>query len=161
MDFVVRRATEDDLPEVVRLWREMMDLHAHCDNRFRPRPSPEAEQAWANYLREDIWSSDEWCLFVAEGGDGLVGQVAGELREPAPVFEFHAYGYVTDVVVDSDARRQGIGKALFNTLEEWFRNKGATHLKLQVLASNPASQEFWRATGCSDYSDIMWYDLEA
>jgi ribosomal protein S18 acetylase RimI-like enzyme len=161
MDFVIRPATEDDVPEMLRLWREMMDFHAHWDDRFRPKPSPEAEQAWANYLREDIWGSDKWCVLVAEEKGKLVGQIAGELREWAPVFEPQTYGYVTDIVVDPDARRRGIGGALFNALEAWCRERGATHLQLQVLVSNPASQAFWREMGCSDYSDILWYDLEA
>jgi ribosomal protein S18 acetylase RimI-like enzyme len=160
MNYVIRRATEDDLPGMLRLWREMMDFHAHWDARFRPKPSPEAERAWTKYLREDIWASDKWCVFVAEDDGRLVGQIAGELREPAPVFEPQTYGYVTDIVVDPDARRRDIGKALFHALEEWFRERGAAHLQLQVLVSNPASQAFWRAMGCSDYSDILWYDLE-
>lgn len=160
MDFVIRPATENDLPEMLRLWREMMDFHAHCNERFRPRSVPEAEQAWANYLREEIWGSDEWCLFVAEGHNRLLGQIAGELREPAPVFERNTYGYVTDIVVDPVARRHGIGRALFEALEEWFQERGATHLQLQVLAGNRASQAFWRAMGCTDYSDLMWYELK-
>jgi ribosomal protein S18 acetylase RimI-like enzyme len=162
MSFVIRRPTKDDVAEMLRLWREMMDFHADWDDRFRPKPSPEAEQAWAKYLRDDIWDSDRWCVLVAEEEDSkLVGQIAGGLREPAPVFEPESYGYITDIVVDPDARRRGIGRALFRALEDWFREQGATHLELRVLASNPASQAFWRAMGCSDYSDIMWYDLEA
>jgi ribosomal protein S18 acetylase RimI-like enzyme len=160
VNYVIRPATEDDLPGMLKLWREMMDFHAHWDARFRPKPSPEAEQAWANYLRGDIWGSDRWCVFVAEEAGRLVGQIAGELREPAPVFESQTYGYVTDIVVDPDARRRGIGKALFAALEEWFREEGAAHLQLQVLDSNPASQAFWRAMGCSDYTDILWYNVE-
>ncbi|MGD2176922.1 MAG: GNAT family N-acetyltransferase [Anaerolineae bacterium] len=161
MDMVIRTANEDDLPEMLRLWREMMDFHARCDARFRPRPLPEAEQAWTKYLREDIWDSDRWCILVAEADDALVGQIGGELREAVPVFEPRTYGYITDIVVDPAARRRGIGRALFKALEEWFRGRGAADLQLQVLESNPAAQAFWRAMGCSDYSDILWYDLEA
>jgi ribosomal protein S18 acetylase RimI-like enzyme len=161
MDLVIRPATEDDLPQMLELWREMMDFHAHWDDRFRPKPSPEAEHAWADYLRQDIFGRDTWCVLVAEDNNKLVGQIAGELREPAPVFEPQTYGYVTDIVVAPDVRRRAIGRALFTALEAWFRKHGATYLQLQVLGSNPASQAFWRAMGCRDYSDILWYDLEA
>ncbi|MGD8966743.1 MAG: GNAT family N-acetyltransferase [Anaerolineae bacterium] len=161
MGFMIRPATEDDLPEMLRLWREMMDFHAHWDARFQPKPSPEAERAWTKFLREDIWGSDKWCVLLAEQDNELIGQIMGELRETAPVFEHQTYGYVTDIVVAPDARRRGIGKALFNALETWFREQDAAHLQLQVLENNPASQAFWRAMGCSDYSDILWYDLEA
>jgi ribosomal protein S18 acetylase RimI-like enzyme len=160
MDFVIRPATEKDLPEMLGLWREMMDFHAHWDARFRPKPSPEAEQAWMNYLREEIWGGNRWCTFVAEEDGRLVGHIVGELREQVPVFEHQTYGYVTDIVVGPEARRQGIGTALFEAVETWFREQGATHVQLQVLASNPASQAFWRAVGCTDYMNTLWYDLE-
>jgi ribosomal protein S18 acetylase RimI-like enzyme len=161
MHVAIRPAGKGDLPDMLRLWREMMDFHARVDGRFRPKSSPEAEQAWAQYLRQDIWGSDRWCVLVAEEDKELVGQIAGELRERPPVFEPRTYGYVTDIVVAPDARRRGIGKALFDAMKEWFREQGARHVELQVLESNDASQGFWRAMGCGDYSHILWYDLEA
>jgi len=33
--------------------------------------------------------------------------------------------------------------------------------EMMVAHNNPASQGFWRAVGCTDYTDILWYDLEA
>jgi ribosomal protein S18 acetylase RimI-like enzyme len=63
--------------------------------------------------------------------------------------------------VDPAARRSGVGQALFDALKAWFRERGASHLELAVAHNNPVSQGFWRAVGCTDYTDIMWYDLEA
>jgi ribosomal protein S18 acetylase RimI-like enzyme len=160
MALEIRPATEEDLPQMVHLWREMMDYHARCDARFQPKPSPEAERAWTKYVQDTIWTSDEWCVFVAERDGELVGQICGELREAVPVFRSHTYGYVTDIVVDPATRRLGIGRALLDALREWMAERGADHLQLQVLHANPASQAFWRAMGCSDYSDVMWYDFE-
>jgi len=160
MDLLVRPATEDDLPAMLTLWREMMDFHARSDARFQPGPTPVAEEAWTQYLRQEIWSSDAWCALVAEVEGRIVGQIVGALRDPAPVFEPGTYGYITDIVVDPETRRRGVGRALFRALEAWFHERGASHLELQVLERNSTSQAFWRAMGCTDYSDNMWYDLE-
>ena len=100
-------------------------------------------------------------MLVAEVDGELVGQIMGALRDPYPVFEPGRYGYVTDVVVDPAVRRSGVGRALFESLKMWFREKGVTHLQLQVAHKNVASQAFWRAMGCTDYMDTLWYDLEA
>jgi ribosomal protein S18 acetylase RimI-like enzyme len=161
MEFTIRLATKKDLPEMRRLWREMMDVHARCEPRFRPLPPPEGERAWEQHMREDVLGNEECCIFVAEAEGRLIGQMMGMLHDPYPVFEPGRYGYVTDVAVDPAARRSGVGRALFEALKAWFRAQGVTYLQLMVAHHNPISQAFWRALGCTDYMDIMWYNLEA
>ncbi len=160
MDITIRPGTERDLPDMLRLWREMMDFHARVEPRFRPLPSPAGEQAWREHLSRDVWGSEDWCVFVAEVDGKIVGQIMGMLRDAVPVFEPGRYGYVTDVVVDPAVRRSGVGQALFEALRAWFCERGVSCLQLQVAHNNPASQAFWRAMGCTDYMDTMWYDLE-
>lgn len=161
MDFIIRSGTEEDLPAMLRLWREMMDLHARVEPRFRPLPLPSGEQAWEKHLRESVWGDKDWRVFVAEAEGELIGQIMGVVRDQVPVFEPERYGYVTDIVVDPAARGSGVGQALFEALKAWFRERGVSHLELQVAYNNPVSQAFWRAMGCTDYMDTLWYDLEA
>jgi ribosomal protein S18 acetylase RimI-like enzyme len=161
VDFIVRPAIEQDVPAMIRLWREMMDFHANLEPRFRPLPPPEGEEAWEKHMREDVWGNEEWCIFVAESEGEVIGQMIGTLRDEYPVFEPLQYGYVTDVAVDPVARRSGVGRALFEAVKGWFRTHGISHLRLMVAHNNPISQPFWRALGCTDYMDVMWYDLEA
>ena len=161
MSFTVRPGNPKDQPEMLRLWRQMMDFHAQVEPRFRPLPPPEGERAWEKYLSEHIWGSDDWGVFVAEEDDQLIGQIMGKLRKHPPVFKPNQYGYVTDIVVDPEARRRGVGAVLFEALRAWFREQGASHIQLQVAHNNPASQAFWRAVGCTDYMETLWYDLEA
>ena len=149
------------MPEMLRLWRDMMDYHAQADPRFRPKPSPKGEQAWEYHIREHILGHGDWCVFVAEEDGRVAGHAVGMLREPYPVFEPGRYGEVMDIVVDPAARRQGVGQALFAALKVWFRERGAEHLQLQVAHRNAVSQAFWRAMGCTDYMDTLWYNLEA
>jgi ribosomal protein S18 acetylase RimI-like enzyme len=160
MDFTVRSGTEEDMPEMLRLWREMMDFHARLEPRFRPLPPPAGEQAWEKHLRQDVWGNEEWCVFVAEADGGLIGQIMGVLRDPYPVFEPGQYGYVTDIVVAPAARCSGVGQALFDALKAWFRQRGATYLQLGVAHNNRISQAFWQAMGCTPYMHTLWYDLE-
>jgi ribosomal protein S18 acetylase RimI-like enzyme len=85
----------------------------------------------------------------------------GVVRDQVPVFEPERYGYVTDIVVDPAARGSGVGQVLFEALKAWFRERGVSNLELQVAYNNSVSQAFWRAMGCTDYMDTLWYDLEA
>jgi ribosomal protein S18 acetylase RimI-like enzyme len=161
VNFAIRPGTEEDMSEMFRLWREMMDFHARVEPRFRPLPSPAGEEAWGKHLRQDVWGDEHWCVFVAETDGRLVGQIMGLLRDSVPVFVPERYGYVTDIVVDPAARRSGVARALFEALKAWFRERGVSHLQLQVAHNNSVSQAFWRAMGCTDYLNTLWYDLEA
>jgi ribosomal protein S18 acetylase RimI-like enzyme len=161
MEFIIRPGTKEDMPAMLRLWREMMDFHAQVEPRFRPAPSPTGEQAWTQHLQEDIWGNSDWCVLVAETDGKLIGQIMGELRQAYPVFEPERYGYVTDIVVDPVARRSGVGQALFEALRAWFRAQGASYLQLQVTHKNPVSQSFWRAMGFTDYMHTLRQSLEA
>lgn len=160
MEFTVRPGTGEDMPEMLRLWREMMDFHASVEPRFRPAPVPVGEEAWEKHLQADIWGNGDWCVLVAEAEGRLIGQIMGALRDAYPVFEPERYGYVTDIVVDPAARRSGVGRALFETLRAWCRERGASHLELQVAHRNPVSQSFWRAMGFTDFMDTLRQDLE-
>jgi len=160
MSLTVRRASECDIPAMLRLWREMMDWHAAVEPRFRPLPCPGGERAWEDHLRRDIWENQDWCVFVAEMDGKLVGQIIGWVRDPVPVFEPVRYGYITDAVVTNSARRQGVGQALFSALKAWFREQGVTTLQLQIAHNNPTAQAFWRAMGGTDYMHTLWCDLE-
>jgi ribosomal protein S18 acetylase RimI-like enzyme len=160
MNLEIRPGRESDKPEMLRLWREMMDYHARLEPRFRPSPPPQGEQAWEKFMNADVWGNEDCCIFVAEADGQLVGQIIGTLREQYPVFQPERYGYVSDIVVDPSQRRSGIGRALFEALKNWFRKREADHLELSVAHNNPASQAFWRSVGCSDYRDTLWYDLE-
>lgn len=161
MDFAVRSATEEDFPAMLRLWREMMDFHAQVESRLHPLPSPVGEEAWEEHLRDDMWGKEDWHIVVAEADAKVIGMMIGSLRDPYPVFEPERYGFVADAVVDPAARRSGVGRALFEALQAWYREQGVSHVELMVAHNNPASQAFWRAMGCTDYMDTLWYDLEA
>jgi ribosomal protein S18 acetylase RimI-like enzyme len=164
MRVTVRRGSRSDMPAMLGLWREMMDFHARAEPRFRPAGAPSGEEAWSQHMQADVWDNPEWCVLVAESRDYadrpvLVGHIIGLLRSRYPVFEPERYGYVSDVVVAPEARRCGVASALFAALKGWFREQGVQHLELQVACQNAASQAFWRAQGCTDYTNTMWHDL--
>ena len=144
---------------MTRLWREMMDYHARADSRYRPAPSPAGERAWQEHL-VTLWDNPDWCSLVAEQDGRLIGQIMGQIRATYPVFEPQRYCYITDIVVLSEARRRGVGRALFEAFKEWAHSQGAAHLVLRVAHRNQASQAFWRAVGCTDYMHSLWYALE-
>lgn len=153
---VIRRATPDDVEGILPLWNELMDYHAALDVRFQPAPG--AEESWTDILL-DFLQDDDACVLVADAGGKLVGFIMALVRENPPVLLPSKYGLVTDICVEPGWRRQGIGSRLFEALKVWFREKELFVVQLSVAYCNPVSQAFWRAVGCRDFLDRLWFEF--
>ena len=83
-------------------------------------------------------------VFVAERDDGaLVGRLSVS-RDAHP-----ASSHVADLglMVASDARRQGVGRALLSAAVEWARGAGVRKLELHVFPWNDAAISLYEAFG--------------
>ena len=159
MQVTVRPATNADVSIIVNLWWEMKDFHACVEPRFHPLPQSEAKEVWEKHLREGILGKEDWCVLVAEADGQVMGMMIGSVRNPYPVFQQERHGFIADASVAPDARRSGVGRALFEALKVWFREKGVSYIQLEAGHNNPTSQAFWQAMGCTYYMDTLWCDL--
>ncbi|MBC8450460.1 MAG: GNAT family acetyltransferase [Chloroflexi bacterium] len=114
MDIEIRPYVEADEPAVVALWREVFP-HAPAWN------DPAAD------IRRKLAVQRELFL-VASRGSHIVGTAMGG-------YDGHR-GWVYYVVVSPRHRRQGIGTALMNGVEERLAEMGCPKVNLQVRASN-------------------------
>lgn len=85
-------------------------------------------------------------LFVAEN------QADGVLLGWVHVQEFLSLasdpiGLVTGMVVDSAARRQGLGRGLMGCAEDWSRARGLAVLRLRSRVARRSAHEFYRRLG--------------
>ena len=86
-------------------------------------------------------------VILAKKGESVVGFAHGMLKFLPDYLGGFAIGSITHVYVEDDSRRSGIGKALVNMLEDWFREKKTHSIELQVITGNPAAKEFWKKLG--------------
>ena len=83
--------------------------------------------------------------YVAEQ-DGRVVGVIGLMVFPA----FHRdglHGYVTALVVDEDARGEGVGGALLEVAEAWFAERGVKRVNLTTALHREAAHVFYERHG--------------
>lgn len=113
----------------------------------------------------DDWSKSDYeflikCLknTVAEGGYVCAAFIDGKLKgfvsvEAKPIGSRLQYLDLSSLHVSLDARRNKIGKALFEKAADFARKKGAEKL---YISSHSAveTQEFYKAMGCRDAEEI-------
>ena len=109
---------------------------------------PLSESGTEKWLKTTRNTSGKYGLVVLAKDEGkAVGFAHGLIKFLPDYLGGFAVGSITHVYVDDDARRLGIGKALVNILEDWFRMKKVHSIELQVISGNPTAKKFWKNLG--------------
>lgn len=152
---VPRRAGPRDLDRVAALWSALGDHHAPLDPLFRPRAGAEdaVRALVAGFLRDP-----DTAVFVCEAaGDagGLVGFCAARIERAPPILAEDRRAEITDLFVDPEARRRGVGRALATAALDWVAGRGVRRVEVRVAVHNEVGQAFWRALGFGDLIDVL------
>ena len=146
----VRRATPEDFDAVAKLWREF-------DHEIPP-PTHEGPADPEKELAEIAEILENEIAFVALSDDGApVGFALA--RERAPGF-----GTLTDLFVEREDRRSGVGTELMREVLAVFRERGVEQLDLEVVAANAGARSLYARWGLRDEVVVMTgsiADLEA
>ncbi len=148
----IRQATHSDVPRVIELWKEMMDLHRALDPVFTRRE--DGHVAFGAFLRDNI-ESDEAAVFVAEDGGQVMGYIMSRIQQSPPVLVRERSVDIFDISVDATCRRQGAGRQLVEAIREWARSQGVDRIELRAATANAISVPFWREMGFREYLLVM------
>lgn len=106
------------------------------------------------YLKHLLDECEKWDgrILVAEQDGTVVGFVcvlAG--FDSKDMIEARTkYAFITDLVVTSKLRGHGIGLRLLQEAETFSRQRGASVIRLNVLAGNTSARAFYTKTGFRD-----------
>ena len=157
LEIHIRPARFSDLDAIVRLWIAMMQDHQRADSRVQlTDDAPDAYRYYVNYYLSERNS----CVRVVEVEGRVVAFGLLTIARNMQMFDPPRLGYLSDLVVDADWRRRGIGRRLVTHLLDWLRSREIDCLQLQHYANNKAGEVFWRACGFEPYYMRMWLDVE-
>ena len=126
----IRTATPEDAAEISRLSAEL----------GYPAPT----QAFAQRLGQ-LLASTKHEVLVAEGEQGhLYGFIAVEHRL---IIEYGERAEIAALVVDTQVRRGGVGKALVAAAERWAADRGLADMVVRSNAARQESHPFYENAG--------------
>ena len=135
----LRRATSDDVPDLVRLRGVMYDAMGvdHAD--------PAWSASCADVLRAGLASGAMAAFVVEEDGRVVAGGVGMvEQRLPGPRNPSGRHGHVQSMATDVAARGRGYGRAVFGALMDWFDSVGVSSVDLHAT---PDGERLYRTYG--------------
>ena len=148
----IHEATVRHIPEIMILWKDLMDYHNDLDLFFTRRK--EGHINFKMHLMECI-KSDDACVFIAEEKGEVLGYILGKIEQYPPVFETEKYVEIYDMYVKKSFRRQKIGSQLVNQLVDFFKKKGVTRIEMKVSSKNKTGILFWKKQGFDEYMKLM------
>jgi [ribosomal protein S18]-alanine N-acetyltransferase len=128
----IRLANETDLTGVVALERTVTEA-PHW---------PEKEYIAIFDQGQGVGNLIKRCLLIAEAKGRLLGFGVGKMIESG-----EGIAELESIVVDKNARRRGVGKALCEAVAAWSRQQGASGLELEVRAGNEAAIALYTSLG--------------
>lgn len=144
MDIVIRSATADDIPDIVRLWRELMEFHEDLDSYYAT--SDDAEERMAEWVARCI-ESDKHFVLIAEYDDAPAGYILVEFGQRPPVMRDRRIAMIHDLSVTQSLRRRGIGEKLVREALLKIDERGVRLVEVSYTLANEQSSSFWPKMG--------------
>jgi GNAT superfamily N-acetyltransferase len=128
----VRKATIDDLEEILALWVHYIRIHRR-NPAYRNLP-PDSLARRREIFEKHIRGEDSE-IFVVEGTDGcLEGMLSCFAEENTPYFHPPKYARIQTPYVRPEARRRGHLKLMLDAAYRWARAHELTEVRLYISA---------------------------
>ena len=149
----VRRAEKRDIPRILDLLSQVLEIHAALRPDFfvpgTTKYSPDELAA--------ILGNDATPVYVADDGGEVVGYVFCAIHDrPKKPYVVPARTlYIDDLCVDGDRRGKGTGEALFRFVCAEARRLGCADVTLNVWEGNDAAKRFYEKMGMKPQATKM------
>ena len=143
---MIRKAENKDYEELIKLVYQVHKLH--CENR--PDIYVDGNPFPKNYF-DNMFNDEKSLILVFEEDKKIVGLLTASIKHnnPISIAKSRTVYFIEDIVVDNNYRRKGIGKQLYNYLEEKAIKEGIDAIELNVWAFNKTALEFYQSLGMS------------
>jgi GNAT superfamily N-acetyltransferase len=142
MRYLIRAATEADIPRLLELYDELLQPPGSIP------PGYTAERA-VEGIRHAI-DSPSATILVAEAEGEVVGLAS--LYRTFPSVRHGLRCWLQDLVTTASKRSQGAGKALLDAATEWARGQHCTHLMLDSGNGRKDAHRFYLREGMNQHS---------
>lgn len=141
----IRPVQPGDRDPLVALWIDLVDYHRRLDPDYPPTPG--MREALGREIDRGLKGSA--CrIYVAERGAELQGFLFAEIEDGG-------LGWIHELFVAEEARRQGIARGLVGRAQIFFDERGASRLAVRVERLNEGGTRFWEALGFSPRATIF------
>ena len=145
----VRPATPADIPALMALLIQVNMVHHNGRPDLFKGPTTKYTEAELTAILADPTTP----VFVGvDGADRVLGHGFCMMQHSGGrLMEAHDTLYIDDICVDEAARGRGVGRALYDAILAFAREKGCHNVTLNVWSCNPGAMKFYEKLGMKPY----------
>ncbi|MHA1953722.1 MAG: GNAT family N-acetyltransferase [Candidatus Heimdallarchaeaceae archaeon] len=129
-EVTIRRATEDDVPELVRQRKLMFESMGYDDHNKLQSTSILSRNYFLDGLKNNKFQG--WIAVTKEGRIVSNAGVIIDYHPPGPNNLTGKIAYIFNLYTHKEFRRQGIAKKIMETILEWVKSEGISIASLHV-----------------------------
>jgi ribosomal protein S18 acetylase RimI-like enzyme len=161
---VIRKAVRSEMAAVEKLLDTVWMAHYEKEPDIFTAPKtlvrqPGVLSAWFKKIFNINVINPNELILVAELDKRLVGALRADVRvlprAYLPYFVQHTFVHVTNIVVEPDLRRHGIGTQLLDEAHKFASERKADYIELVVWELNSEAKGFYEAAGYDTISTTM------
>ena len=139
--------SEKYLEDVRDLLVELEEYILSIDKDNLDQLHPEYREKMALLDLEDVQNHNGKCYLAVNESDKAIGLIMGTIP-PYDEFDYLDYkcpkrGEITELIVTSKIRSNGVGQVLINKMEEYFKSVGCEYVIVDVFGYNELGKKFY------------------
>ena len=153
----ITRAKEADIPDVLRLLSQVLEVHA----AIRPDIFVSGTTKYGSEELAEMFADDRRPVYVAEIDGSVCGYAFCQVQDPpfTSTMKPHKIMYLDDLCVDSSVRGMHVGTQLFDHVKSEAGRLGCYEVTLNVWEGNDSALGFYRSMGMKVKETQMEYIL--
>ena len=142
----IRKATEKDIDDMVKLWYEMHVFNEKYDDRYYAlKPKEEAIK-----LKKEVYSKlikdPKYIMLVMDLDGKIIGYVYVEIIQRDPTFEIEQIAQINEVSVTKEFQEKGFFSSAYIQIMKILKNHDIPIklLMAEMDLENPAISAYWK-----------------
>lgn len=144
----VRNAKLKDVKAIARLNYELMMHVGKYDKIFKMRKNP--LPIMEEWRRKGVYNPRHK-LMVAEDNGKVIGYINATTKTRPKIYEVTEVGFISDVYVLPEYRKQGVSKMLMEPVLRWLKSKKLKYVNLFAVTENEVALKVWKKYGFKEF----------
>lgn len=158
MNISFKAYKKEDFEDLKRCMEKLQDFLARIDPLKRLRRAPNYGKKYTKKLVNKI-SKQNGLIILAHDKEKIVGCIAGFIEKQSKGDFLECVptkpGRVLELFVLDSHRGFGVGKKLMKSMEDYFKKKKCTAVRVEVFSPNEKAHEFYKRLNYNDRTTDM------